>query len=55
MAVTGLARDGLTGPEQVHAVQAMLDLGLVPGRDRPRHRDETQNRESRQSRRDPHR
>ena len=28
MAVTGLARDGLTGAEQAHAVQTMLDLGL---------------------------
>ena len=28
MAVTGLARDGLTGREQAHAVQTMLDLGL---------------------------
>lgn len=28
MAVTGLARDGMTVAEEVHAVQAMLDLGL---------------------------
>jgi ParB-like chromosome segregation protein Spo0J len=28
MAVTGPARDGLTGAEQAHAVQTMLDLGL---------------------------
>jgi len=28
MAVTGLVRDGLTLAEEVHAVQAMLDLGL---------------------------
>ena len=29
MAVTGPARDGLTGAEQAHAVQTMLDLGLT--------------------------
>lgn len=29
MAVTGLARDGLTDTEEAHAVQTMLDLGLT--------------------------
>lgn len=30
MAVTGLARDGLTAREEAHAVQAMLDFGIEP-------------------------